>query len=352
MKKNKAWKILAAASSLAVIAGGRNVMDSCAGAVPEAFGYMKTAIKGEYLVTGPEECRRLLMELVSSSEAGKREEYLVTGENFEPETLIIAQMFPDVYRISNTKLREYREKGRRYVVCRIGFEKIPDGQSPPDLAVREEDTAGRVWKQGDVCERTVGDRKYRFVCIDDDYRDSYSYQKYALFLCDTVIRSDIDSTDSKREILAFGGTNNYKNSDVRAWLKKNAGKTSDNLPEIDTGVNTAFLGASVPGTEDALSETGFYSYELPFQTVKDRLFLLSLEEAFHYRNVLWEIEGGESPYNRGYWLRTPAFSADLAGNFQYGRWEYAVDLEAGCIRPAEITDGSIGICPAFCLPQS
>ena len=357
MKKNKIWKILAAAGSFAVLAGGRTLGDSYAVTVPEAPGYakmavrdFKTSVQGEYLVSGPEECRRLLMELVSSVAAGNRAEYLVTGVNYEPETLVIAQMFPDVCNISNTKMREYRESGRRYVVSRIGFEKIPGGQSPPDSGIRKEETEGRAWKPGDACERTLGGRNYRFVCIDDDYRDSYSYQKYALFLCDTVIRSDIDSTDSKREILTFGRTNNYKNSDVRAWLKKGAEEEED-LPDIDTGVNTAFLGASVPGTEEALSEAGFFAHGLPFQTMKDRVFLLSLEEALRYRSTLWKTNGGGSPSSRGYWLRTPAFSADETGQFQDGRWEYMVDLETGCIRPAEVSDGSVGIRPALCLPQ-
>lgn len=218
MRKNKAWKILAAAGSFVVLACGKTVTDSYAGVTQELPVYMKPAVKGEYLVSGPEECRRLLMELVSSAETGIRTEYLITGENFEPETLVIAQMFPDVCNISNTKMREYLEHGRKYVVCRIGFEKVPGGQSPPDPGIRVENTEGRAWIPGDVCERELGGRTYRFVCIDDDYRDSYSYQKYALFLCDTVIRSDIDSTDSRREILTFGRTNNYRNSDVRAWL--------------------------------------------------------------------------------------------------------------------------------------
>ena len=39
------------------------------------------------------------------------------------------------------------------------------------------------------------------------------------------------------------------------------------------------------------------------------------------------------------------------GEFCYGQWGYMVDLDLGCIRPALVSDGSVGLRPAFCLPQ-
>ena len=199
----------------------------------------------------------------------------------------------------------------------------------------------------------LGEMTYTFRCVDDDYGCNSEYQKCALFLCDTVIRSDVDSTDSEREILLFGRNNNYKTSQVRAWLKENL-ESSDLehlLVSIDTGVNSAYLGATVPGTFEEFTENGFFRYELPVQVAEDMLFLLSFEEALEYRDILWDVEGGDSTYSRGYWLRTPSYSTDENGEFCYGKWGYAVDLDLGCIRPVEVSDGSIGIRPAFCLPQ-
>ena len=188
--------------------------------------------------------------------------------------------------------------------------------------------------------------------MDDDYSTNHSDgQKYALFLCEAVIRSDVDSTDSKREIITFGKTNNYKVSDARKWLSE-SGKTSEkDLAFVNTGVNSAFFGETEEGTFMEFSDTELMKQELPVQVVMDQWFLLSLEEALKYRDLLWEVSGGESPYSRGYWLRTPAFMAGSSGEFIYGDWEYAVDLERGCICPVEVSDGGIGLRPAYCLPQ-
>ena len=82
--------------------------------------------EASYTVSGREDCRRLLMEVVSSAAGSGRHEIYVTGEDYEPETLVIAQMFPEVCRISNTVLSRSRENGTEYVTCRIGFEKAGD----------------------------------------------------------------------------------------------------------------------------------------------------------------------------------------------------------------------------------
>ncbi|MBQ6834320.1 MAG: hypothetical protein IJO55_07890 [Lachnospiraceae bacterium] len=349
--KKKLWKIMAAASSFMILAGSQAVM------VPYANAGSGT---GEYMVSGPEQCRRLLTELVSMSKIGVRNEWYLTGKDYEPETLVVAQMFSDTVNISNTVVNEYQKDGHRYVTCRIGVERLPDengditesGSSGiGGSGTGKEDVQGRKWSVGDVRSLSLGDHVYQFRCIDDDYGSNSEYQKCALFLCDTVIRSDIDSTESQETILTFGGINNYKVSYVRAWLEKQQGEHMEGLLEVNTGVNSAYLGATVPGTFSEFSESGFLYHRLPYQDVRDKLFLLSLEEAFLYKEQLWNVKGGESSRSRGYWLRTPAFSTGDNGTFSYGSWEYAVDLEKGCIRPLEVGDGSIGIRPAFCLPQ-
>ena len=48
----------------------------------------------------------------------------MTGEDYEPETLVIAQMFPGVKRISNTRMATEEKDGKMYITCRIGFEEI------------------------------------------------------------------------------------------------------------------------------------------------------------------------------------------------------------------------------------
>ena len=114
--KRKMMKTLAAAGSFVVLA-------SCQAALrPYAS---ELADGAEYTVSNGWECRRLLMEVVSSVSGRERHEFYVTGEDYEPDTLVIAQMFPETINISNTKILEYEENGKRYVTCRIGFERRP-----------------------------------------------------------------------------------------------------------------------------------------------------------------------------------------------------------------------------------
>lgn len=343
MKKNKIWRMLAAAGSLVVLASCQAVMRPYASVSADETGHVVSDIK---------QCRRFLMEIVSGAEKGSRQEFVVTGEDYEPETLVIAQMFPDVINISNTKINEYREGGHDYVTCRIGFERRADEGDAADKEADQGDPTGKHWSAGDLRSLELGRQTYVFRCIDEDYEYNSEYQTCALFLCETVIRSDVGSTESEREILTFGRTNNYKTSDVREWLKSSLTDPGGCLLSADIGVNSAFLGATVPGSFDECSASGLLRQELDGQVLKDEVFLLSLEEAIRYRDALWDVSGGGTPYSHGYWLRTPAYAAGEDGAFRYGNWAYVVDLEKGCIRPAEIWDGSIGIRPAFCLPQA
>lgn len=402
MKKRKFWKTLAAAGSFAVLLS----TGTYAGPI-RSEGEARGNPKGEeHTVFGSKDCRRLLLEEVSSVSGPERCELYVTGVNYEPETLVIAQMFPEIVNISNTKIKEWEEEGKTYMTCRIGFERRPGeeacthswnrevleegtclwgqkerlicelcrketvmSKAPPGHKDTDQDLlcdrcgdrmeAGqeiekRFWEKGEIQTRKMGNNTYRFRCVDDDYRSENSdYQRCALFLCETVIRSDFDSTDSRREILTFGNTNNYKDSLVRkklsAWAKEEG---SEGLPYMNTGVNYAFFGKTRPETGGETAETELTKRELPLQVVWDQIFLLSVEEALRYRDELWEVSGEVSPYSRGYWLRTPLFAVNEKGEFFYGTWVYAVDLEEGTIRPAEVSDGSMGIRPAYCIPQA
>lgn len=342
MEKNRIWKLLAAAGSFVMLASCQAVMRP----------YASIAVDGaEYVVTGTEQCRRLLMEMVSGAEKGVRQECFVTGKDYEPETLVIAQMFPDAVNISNTKIHEYSEGGHDYVTRRIGFERRIEGDTTAE-EVQQGSPIGKHWSVDDLRSFKLGNEMYIFRCIDEDYKYNSEYQTCALFLCETVIRSDVDSTESKREILTFGGTSNYKTSDIREWLKNNIEDPGGYLLSVDTGVNSAFLGATVPGTFEEFSVSGLLKQELEGQVLKDNIFVLSLEEAIRYREDLWDVSGGGTSYSRGYWLRTPAYTVGEDGTFCYGNGVYVVDLEKGCLRPAEVDDGNIGIRPALCLPQA
>ena len=360
MKKKNGLRMLAAAGSLVVLGSCQAVMRPYAGEIADG---------AEYTVSNGEQCRRLLMEAVSSVSGDGRHEFYVTGEDYVPDTLVIAQMFSDTVNISNTKIWEYTEDGKQYVTCRIGFERRSGADFPqpsPEYgggdsagdqsggsAGKDETVADRFWSVGDMRIREIGGKSYRFRCVDDDYAGEDSeHQKYALFLCETVIRSDIDSTDSKREILTFGGTNNYKKSRIRKWLSDREDDDSWKPASVNTGVNSAFLGKTANGSLGEDAETALVRRTLPVQRMEDRLFLLSLEEALAYRQYLWEAEGAGTAYSRGYWLRTPVWFEDDSGEFVDGAWEYAVDLENQCIGSFDVTDGGIGIRPAFCLPQA
>ena len=138
MKKNKIWNILAVtAGSFAVLVSSQMVM--------RPFASMEIPENG-YEVEGPEQCRRLLMEVVSGTKIGERRECLITGIDYEPESLVIAQMFPDTVNISNTKIMEYQENGHRYVTCRIGFERSPEREEESKGV--EGGVVGRHWKIG------------------------------------------------------------------------------------------------------------------------------------------------------------------------------------------------------------
>ena len=124
------------------------------------------------------------------------------------------------------------------------------------------------------------------------------------------------------------------------------------LMPVNVGVCTAFLGQTSPGTEGEAAETELVKYTLLPQMMSDRMFLLSVEEALKYRKELWDTVSEESPYSRGYWLRTPVYQEGENGGFIYGTEAYAVDLRDGTIGPADVSDGSFGLRPAYCLPQS
>ncbi len=231
----------------------------------------------------------------------------------------------------------------------------------------------RTWRVGDVQARVIDGETYFFRCIDE------SYNGLALFLCDTIIPADSGSRyvyDEQEDgsyayvfrpgpIVTFGRTNDYKLSSVRTWLCSQEENFLD-ADSVETGVETAYTGSTDQGLMGQLNTSGLTSHAIGSQSMTDKLFVLSLDEAIRYKDWLWKFEGStaENPesqygaYSKGYWLRTPmGTSSDDTG------YVYIVDTVNGNIRPAAIrtesgsgneeadSTVSIGVRPAFAVPQ-
>ena len=145
----------------------------------------------------------------------------------------------------------------------------------------------RALGHGDVQLREVGGEILSFTCIDDDYHDwQNEHRKAALFLCDRVIRADVDTAPGKKmKIFSFGKDNNYKTSQVRAWLQKNSQNSSFCLEPIHTGIQTAYMGSTAAGAFSQTSGRELARHDIGFQLMNDQLFCLSLEEALAYRVI-------------------------------------------------------------------
>ena len=217
-----------------------------------------------------------------------------------------------------------------------------------------------IWKEGDVQLREVGGEILSFTCIDDDYHDwQNEHRKAALFLCDRVIRADVDTAPGKKmKIFSFGKDNNYKTSQVRAWLQKNSQNSSFCLEPIHTGIQTAYMGSTAAGAFSQTSGRELARHDIGFQLMNDQLFCLSLEEALAYREYLWRFDSGDdnpqsqvSAYSQGYYLRTPFYLQDENGKFIYNQQIYGVDLVNGCLRPVRTDSETYGVRPAFALSQ-
>ncbi len=351
------------------------------------------------------ECREILMEAAASVYYPGRYEVTVTGCGFSPSALVIAQMFPDIIDISNTVIGESERDGIKYTTAVIGFRYIVHGENcehewekkilsvpsctdagrvriscilcgyereeviaalghtdedPDNICdICGEDLAGKTseegfeWTLGDIQIRKIGDTYYSFKCVDEDYRAGEpDGRRLALFLCEAVIRSDRAGSVSGREPLKFGEDNNYKNSEINAFLEKNLDDPFDEAVTVSIGVNTAYTGKTADTAFENMSASDLSAVNIGIpQYMPAKMFLLSVGEAFRYRQYVYDVPGGEGTFERGYWLRSPVYEEDDDGEFRYGQYAYTVDLCAGCIRPQLVTDTTPGIRPAFCLPQ-
>lgn len=237
----------------------------------------------------------------------------------------------------------------------------------------------RHWNIGDTVTRNIGGKSYRFRCIDQNYADHMDHHKSgALFLCDEVIPANIGSryefeTPGDRNhgyvykpgpIVHFGNSADYKYSAVRGWLSGFAEEFAD-AEMVNTGVEWGYLGKTKEECWEQFPEGDLAAQYLGSQKMEDRLFILSVDEAYRYRSWLWKFgpvkkrnpETQISEFCKGYWLRTPCGAAE-------GSQIYIVDLVQGNIRPEAVqtaemekqddemkVTGTTGVRPAFVLPQ-
>jgi len=342
-----------------------------------------------------------IKNMVSMVQDADPHEIYIIGLNHIPNTLIIGQTFPDVINISSLEMGSLDIGGQKYTMLRIGFTRsydkktcvhdyeltdyVPCSCTAPGYGsvqcrkcgstesiilpssghtdlnhdgicevcfkqIEGNDPEPVHYNIGDVQARRIKGKIYLFRCIDEDYG------KKALFLCDSTIRSDIDSSAATVKKLTFGSNNNYKYSYIRTWLNDNA----DDLFGAEAtliGTNVAYQGATGNGSYEQFNENELVALEKPFQLLEDEIFILSVEEAIQYREYLWRFGGSEennqetqySAYSRGYYLRTPQYKGE--NGFEYGPGIYVVDF-SGSIHPVSVSStDNIGIRPVIAIRQ-
>ncbi|MDW2798772.1 DUF6273 domain-containing protein [Clostridium boliviensis] len=378
--------------------------------------WLDTARKADFAITGSEptdqqlitkslgESNERLLNLASMADSSGRMELYLIAKNHTPAILIISQKINNIKNLSQLIMTELVVDGDTYTVMRVGFEKtyeestcshdheriqrveptctengyeiircrrcgkeenviLPakghtdiDYDGICDICFKLVNRAPEAvhYSLGDIQAGIIGKRIYLFRCIDEDYEDTMgNSQKTALFLCDSVIRSDIIGASKK---LNFGDSNNYKYSNVREWLQKNA-VDSIFLSDTCVGITKAFLGSTRRGMYDQLNESGLTGYGRLYQSMNDKIFILSVEEGLRYRDYLWKFNGSDinnpksqiSAYSKGYYLRTPQDGGP--NDFRYGEGIYTVSLTDGNIQPVNVSETSIGIRPVMTIPQ-
>ncbi|MTK08420.1 MAG: hypothetical protein F8N38_15210 [Hungatella sp.] len=364
----------------------------------------ETPSVGQLISESQAEANERLLNLVSMADGADRIEVYVIAKGYTPNVAIIGQKFHAVKNVSELTLEKLTIADETYTILRVGFEKTYDEntcnhsykvidrvepacmdngyETVQCLRCKKEETVilpamGHIdtdydgicdicyqpvqettetvhYSIGDVQYRNIGNRTYSFRCIDEDYEDAINNsQKTALFLCDSVIRSDIMGTSKK---LNFGDNNNYKYSKVREWLQKNA-SDSRFLHNAYIGITRSYTGSTGRGTYEQLKESSLMGYDCLFQSMEDKVFILSVEEALKYRDYLWRFNGSEtnnpdsqiSAYSKGYYLRTP--QSDGVEDFWYREGIYAVSLIDGNIQPVIASETNIGIRPVMTIPQ-
>ncbi len=358
----------------------------------------------QLIVSGSiKESNERLLNLASMADGVERKELYLIAKEHVPNPLIISQTFPNIKNLSELVVDEFTISHEKYTIIKVGFEKVyeestcshyyqaadhviatcmengheliqcqkcgkrenvilpktghvdADYDGCCDVCYKPagETPEAMHYRIGDVQSRIIGDKVYLFRCIDDDYEDSIgNSQQMALFLCDSVIRSDIDGASKK---LPFGLNNNYKYSNIRQWLLEYA--SDDFVHETFIGITGSYTGLTWKGAYEQLNTDSLMVGKEVFQLLQDKVFILSVEEAMKYRDVLWKFNGSKtnnpqsqvSAYSKGYYLRTPQDGG--SEEFLYGDGIYAVSLTDGNIQPVSVKETGFGIRPAMAVAQ-
>jgi hypothetical protein len=357
----------------------------------------------QIITTSIEESNDRLLNLVSMTDGTERKEVYLIAKKHVPNTVIISRTFRNVKNLSDLIMDEFTLANEKYTIMRVGFERSYDENScNHDYQVTDKvnttcmsnghemvlcrkcgkeeivilPAAGHVdadhdgicdicyksasempepvhYRIGDVQARIFESMIYLFRCIDEDYEDAMgNSQRTALFLCDSVIRSDVDGAAKK---LSFGFNNNYKNSYIREWLLDHASDVFTH--ETYIGITRSYIGTTWKGSYEQLDDNSLMARKEVFQFLQDKVFILSVDEALKYRDVLWKFYGSDtnnpesqvSVYSKGYYLRTPQ---DVGlEDFLYGEGIYAVSLVDGNIQPVNVKETGFGIRPAMAVLQ-
>lgn len=303
----------------------------------------------DWIVTGQEENDKRVAQMVSRLTDEEWHEFYLIGLDFIPDTRCFSR-YPDIL-YSRLEEDTFQTDGKTCHVVRVRFCRQGEEEGDKEPLPPDED---RIWEAGDVQERELAGETYRFRCVDGEYEADG--ETFALFLCEEVIPSDVDSDEFERRFLTFGKDSNYKTSDIREWLGQN-GTDREGIGAVNVGVDTAYTGSTEEGTFGEADPDLLRPEDIGSQRIVERYFCLSLEEALRYGEALWSFEGKADnpesqtePYSLGYWLRTPVYGEE-DGRFCYGDQAYMVDLELGNLRPADTEDETVGIRPAYAVPQ-
>lgn len=321
-------------------------------------------------------CDLRLKSAASRLGPGQEGIFYVIGKNYVPEGSVLAEIYGDDLEYSNTAEGEVVLEGDVYTVARFHLCRREADQSHDTVWDQE---ARRHWSVGDVQERILDGTSYRFRCIDQNYGDEADRgRQKALFLCESVIPADMGSeyVYEKLEdgtydlvfhpgpIVSFGDTDSYKHSRIRSWLIE-AGENMEGLLQVPTGSSYEYEGSTAPGSREQMDRGTLKARYIGSQTLKDRLFILSVDEALRYGRWIWRFEGAkeENPESQwgafceSYWLRTPGKPEDGQNMV------YVVDLVQGNIRPQPVVNRgdeedpelgntcSTGVRPAFTVQQ-
>lgn len=320
-------------------------------------------------------CDMRLKSAAAKTEPGETKTFYVIGKNYIPEGSVLAEVYGDNLEYSNIVEDKVTLKEDVYVLSRFQIHKKKPAYEEEYVWSPGEK---QHWNVGDVQQRNLDGVTYRFRCIDQNYGDETDGERQkALFLCDSVIPADTGSFYSYEKksdgtygyefypgpVVSFGDLDSYKHSRIRAWLKSVEKGFSD-AAEIPTGVNYAYEGSTKAWSGKEPSQQELRPFYIGSQTMTDRLFILSVDEAVKYSSWLWRFNGSEkenpesqqSTFCKGYWLRNPSVQKEEAS-------VYIVDLaekniHSGKVKPdgdsgdleLDVT-GTTGVRPAFTINQ-